>query len=85
MGPMARDFSAAFGLGEDDQRIPNIDSDGVFVGAIHPLYNLNQEKYRRSLIYTSGSTIGKRSERQTLKLQTANWFWTEFDGAKTLP
>jgi len=23
-------------------------------------------------------------ERQTLKLQSAEWFWTEFDGAKTL-
>ena len=61
MGSMAQDFSAAFGLGEDDKRIPNIDSDGVFVGAIHPLYHLNQEKDRRSLSYTSGSTSGKRS------------------------
>jgi hypothetical protein len=29
MGPMAQDFHAAFGLGEDDKHIPNIDSEGA--------------------------------------------------------
>jgi hypothetical protein len=44
MGPMAQDFRTAFGLGEDDKHISNIDSEGVALAAVQALYKLNQEK-----------------------------------------
>jgi hypothetical protein len=44
MGPTAQDFRTAFGLGEDEKHISNIDSEGVALAAIQALYKLNQEK-----------------------------------------
>jgi hypothetical protein len=38
MGPMAQDFSAAFGLGETDTGISTVDADGVALAAIQGLY-----------------------------------------------
>ncbi|MBI5481819.1 MAG: tail fiber domain-containing protein [Deltaproteobacteria bacterium] len=37
MGPMAQDFYAAFGLGDDDKHISTIDADGVALAAIQGL------------------------------------------------
>jgi trimeric autotransporter adhesin len=37
MGPMAQDFAAAFGLGEDDTHIATVDADGVALAAIQGL------------------------------------------------
>lgn len=37
MGPMAQDFYAAFGLGEDEKRINTVDADGVAFAAIQGL------------------------------------------------
>jgi hypothetical protein len=37
MGPMAQDFFASFGLGEDDKRIAYMDKDGVALAAIQGL------------------------------------------------
>ncbi len=37
MGPMAQDFYAAFGLGEDERHIGTIDADGVALAAIQAL------------------------------------------------
>ena len=37
MGPMAQDFSAAFGLGDDDKTISTVDPDGVALAAIQGL------------------------------------------------
>lgn len=37
MGPMAQDFAAAFGLGEDDTHISTVDIDGVALAAIQGL------------------------------------------------
>ena len=37
MGPMAQDFYAAFGLGEDDRHITTVDADGVALAAIQGL------------------------------------------------
>ena len=42
MGPMAQDFYAAFGLGEDDTHISTVDADGVALAAIQGLYAENQ-------------------------------------------
>jgi hypothetical protein len=38
LGPMAQDFKAAFGLGESDRTILQVDADGVAFAAIHALY-----------------------------------------------
>jgi hypothetical protein len=38
VGPMAQDFYAAFGVGEDDRQITSIDEDGVALAAIKGLY-----------------------------------------------
>jgi hypothetical protein len=37
IGPMAQDFSAAFGVGEDDRHIHVVDSSGVALAAIQAL------------------------------------------------
>ena len=47
MGPMAQDFYAAFGVGEDDKHISTIDTDGVALAAIQGLYQLSQEQGAR--------------------------------------
>jgi len=44
MGPMAQDFYAAFGLGEDDRHISTVDANGVALAAIQGLHQLMQEK-----------------------------------------
>jgi hypothetical protein len=47
MGPMAQDFQAAFGLGEDDRHISTIDADGVAFAAIQGLHERSQEQAAR--------------------------------------
>jgi len=42
IGPMAQDFYAAFGVGEDDTHISTVDADGVALAAIQGLYRRNQ-------------------------------------------
>jgi len=44
MGPMAQDFYAAFGMGEDNKHITTVDADGVALAAIQGLYELVKEK-----------------------------------------
>jgi hypothetical protein len=44
IGPVAQDFRAAFGVGEDDKRITTVDADGVALGAIQGLHELVKEK-----------------------------------------
>jgi len=47
IGPMAQDFAAAFGVGEDNTHISAIDADGVSLAAIQGLYQMIQEKDQR--------------------------------------
>jgi hypothetical protein len=42
IGPMAQDFYAAFGVGENDTSISTVDADGVALAAIQGLYAENQ-------------------------------------------
>jgi hypothetical protein len=42
VGPMAQDFYAAFGVGEDDRHITSIDEDGVALAAIKALHEENR-------------------------------------------
>ena len=44
MGPLAEDFFAAFGLGEDQKHINTVDVDGVALVAIQGLYQLVREQ-----------------------------------------
>ncbi|NCC51010.1 MAG: hypothetical protein EOM20_07310 [Spartobacteria bacterium] len=44
IGPMAQDFHAAFGVGEDEHYITTSDADGVALAAIQGLYDIMQEK-----------------------------------------
>jgi hypothetical protein len=48
VGPMAQDFYAAFGVGEDDKHITSIDEDGVALAAIKALHAENA-RLRRDL------------------------------------
>ena len=44
IGPVAQDFHAAFGVGDDDRTITTVDADGVALAAIQGLHELVKEK-----------------------------------------
>ncbi|MDP2896140.1 MAG: tail fiber domain-containing protein [bacterium] len=44
VGPMAQDFYAGFGVGEDDKHISTVDADGVALAAIQGLHEMLREK-----------------------------------------
>lgn len=44
LGPMAEDFHAAFGLGENDRGISALDTSGVALAAVQGLYDLVREQ-----------------------------------------
>jgi len=44
IGPMAQDFYAAFGVGEDDTHISTVDADGVALAGVQALYRLLLQK-----------------------------------------
>jgi trimeric autotransporter adhesin len=48
IGPVAQDFHAAFGMGEDERRISSVDADGVALAAIQGL-NQKVEQENRAL------------------------------------
>jgi len=47
IGPMAQDFRAAFGLGEDETHISTVDSEGIALAAIQALYQEKQHEVTR--------------------------------------
>jgi hypothetical protein len=47
IGPMAQDFAAAFGVGEDDRHINIVDAFGVTLASIQALYEVIKEKDAR--------------------------------------
>jgi len=47
IGPVAEDFYAAFGFGEDNRHINAGDADGVALAAVQGLYELSQEQAAR--------------------------------------
>jgi len=61
IGPMAQDFYAAFGLGDDDKHISTIDPDGVALAAIQGLYELVEEK--NAVIATQQKEIESQQEK----------------------
>jgi trimeric autotransporter adhesin len=47
IGPMAQDFAAAFGVGENDKTITTVDADGVALAAIQGLNQKLVEELQR--------------------------------------
>jgi len=47
IGPVAQDFHAAFGVGEDDKHITTVDADGVALAAIKGLHEIVKQKDAR--------------------------------------
>jgi hypothetical protein len=70
IGPMAQDFYAAFGLGEDEKHISTVDADGVALAAIQGLHELLREKDEKiatleARIAALESLVAKLVESQT--------------------
>ena len=70
VGPMAQDFYAAFGVGEDDKHITSIDEDGVALAAIKALHTENA-KLRARVDAQAAQFAALRSStaRQLARLQ----------------
>ncbi|OFW35043.1 MAG: hypothetical protein A3J28_14140 [Acidobacteria bacterium RIFCSPLOWO2_12_FULL_60_22] len=65
MGPMAQDFRAAFGLGEDDKHISTVDADGVALAGVQALYRMVGQ-----IVQQKDAQIEQLTE-QVRQLQTA--------------
>ncbi len=66
IGPVAQDFYAAFGLGEDNHYISSVDADGVTMAAIQGLYQMTQKKDAQI------ETLQAENDRQAAQLATLN-------------
>jgi hypothetical protein len=82
VGPMAQDFYAAFGVGEDDKHITSIDEDGVALAAIKALHvenaqlrvhvNVVDTKNARLLARLAAITSSQRSQIASLHAEVAS-------------
>ncbi len=84
IGPMAQDFHAAFGLGEDDKHITNLDADGVALAAIQGLNQrvreLKQELQARDRkiealeqrLVAVESALGPLAEKKTIPVKSTS-------------
>ena len=59
IGPMAQDFSTAFGVGDSDKKIDMVDANGVSIVAIQALYGMIQER--------DGQIAAMRAEIEEIK------------------
>jgi hypothetical protein len=64
IGPMAQDFSAAFGVGADDKHIATVDADGVALASIQALYQMMLEKDRQVKQLQAQLNLVKRTNRK---------------------
>ncbi|HOY32756.1 MAG TPA: tail fiber domain-containing protein [Bacteroidales bacterium] len=71
VGPMAQDFFAAFGLGEDNKHINSLDPDGIALAGVQQLArdNIKQQEIIESLIT---EIISLKSELEKLKTINAS-------------
>jgi hypothetical protein len=76
LGPVAQDFSAAFGLGEDDRHISGVDADGVALAAIQGLFQRVVEQ--ESVIEVQQRQIAALEER-VMALETGRASWDPGD------
>jgi hypothetical protein len=73
VGPMAQDFHAAFGVGEDDKHITSIDEDGVALAAIKALRTENAgaraaiDALRAENVRLAASTSAQSAQLAALK------------------
>jgi len=70
MGPMAQDFYAAFGLGNDDKSINTVNADGVALAAIQGL-NLKVEEQATTIEKQAATIAAQASELSDLKARMA--------------
>jgi hypothetical protein len=71
MGPMAQDFYAAFGVGEDDRHITSIDEDGVALAAIKGLdAKLDRKSGEVAALHRENARL--RAKFDALELRDAN-------------
>ncbi len=70
MGPMAQDFYAAFGLGDDDKVITTGDLDGVALASIQGLYQMVQEKDAQ-LAAQQGRLLAQQAQIDSLAARLA--------------
>ena len=69
VGPMAQDFYAAFGVGEDDKHITSIDEDGVALAAIKALHAENGALHTRvSVLDAENAQLRAASASQSAKI-----------------
>ncbi|MBZ5545916.1 MAG: tail fiber domain-containing protein [Acidobacteriia bacterium] len=69
LGPMAQDFYAAFGLGEDDKHIATVDEGGVALAGVQALYRLS---LRKDAEIKELKDAASRKEAQTQALAEQN-------------
>ena len=70
IGPVAQDFYAAFGVGEDDTHISTVDADGVALAAIQGLYERSQEQEAR-IVQLEQENAALRSRLDSLEARLA--------------
>jgi hypothetical protein len=70
LGPMAQDFAAAFGLGQDDRHIFPLDAAGVALAAIQGLHGLVEAQAAR-LQALGREVAALRGETTALRLELA--------------
>jgi hypothetical protein len=70
LGPMAQDFTAAFGLGADDRHIFPLDAAGVALAAIQGLYQMVRHQSAR-IEALERELSALRGEAATLRLELA--------------
>jgi trimeric autotransporter adhesin len=64
VGPMAQDFRAAFGLGEDDKTISTVDADGIALAAIQGLHRMLHQRDRDIVRLKARAAKVDRLERE---------------------
>jgi hypothetical protein len=62
LGPMAQDFAATFGLGDDDRRINVVDANGVVMVSIQALYRRLEALQAEVQTLQAGRTHETKSE-----------------------
>jgi Collagen triple helix repeat (20 copies)/Chaperone of endosialidase len=84
IGPMAQDFHAAFGFGDDEKHIGIVDSEGVALVAIQELYQMNLEKDRQmqAMTYELEQFRATRDEVAQLRAQIG---WLTAEMGRTHP
>jgi trimeric autotransporter adhesin len=66
IGPVAQDFHAAFGVGEDERRISSVDADGVALAAIQGLNQKVEEENRALRLELKGKEAQIEDLRKAL-------------------